>query len=529
MSENSAATASPSSSSSSRSSSSVGLYELFFEESPDLHCVFSSPSCSGTEATASQLRFDSVNKAWMTLLGYHKEDLLGKCLADFLHPEDQDKVTADTLVPRHAKNDEEDMICEARFRHSDGVSYRWLSWTGTCSVLKKQQLFLASARDTIKTKRRQLALSATNRRLQESHEIAKLGQWDLDLTSNTLCWSSYIYQLFQICPKTFDASYEAFLNAIHPDDRDKVNAAYLLHLETKQPYEIIHRLLLPDQTVKWVIENCRSEYDSNGVPLRSIGTVQDITELKQAQEDLRIAKDKAEEADSLKSAFLANMSHEIRTPMNAVIGFTDLMLSETDETDETDCDDQDASLSAVSAVSAANSSSSNPLCSSSAPHQCKCLRRYSTSSSAPPLCRCASSRRLQSRKKDHQDYLETIKSSGKLLLTLINDILDISKIEAGQLELEASSFSLGDVLRTVEYNAMGIISRSGHAIRIKTPTTRHQQSLTNGTSCTAAPGNDDTLILGDPNRLQQVLNNLLSNAIKVCSNYLLVFSFSQPR
>lgn len=95
-----------------------------------------------------------------------------------------------------------------------------------------------------------------------------------------------------------------------------VNQAYTSSLETKKPYGISHRLLFNDGTIRWVNELCRTEYDENGKALRSIGTVQDITELRQAQEDLRIAKEKAEEADRLKSAFLANMSHEIRTPMH---------------------------------------------------------------------------------------------------------------------------------------------------------------------------------------------------------------------
>ena len=128
-----------------------------------------------------------------------------------------------------------------------------------------------------------------------------------------------IYRLFRIDKGRFGASYEAFLNAIHPEDRDMVNEAYTASLKTKQPYRIVHRLCFDDGSIKWVNELCRTEYDKAGNPLRSIGTVQDITELRQAQDDLQSAKERAEEADRLKSLFLANMSHEIRTPMNVSI------------------------------------------------------------------------------------------------------------------------------------------------------------------------------------------------------------------
>ena len=186
------------------------------------------------------------------------------------------------------------------------------------------------------------------------------------------------------------------MNAIHPEDRNMVNNAYTTSLKTKTPYSTTHRLRYADGTVKWVNELGRTEYGEDGTPLRSIGTVQDITELRQAQEELRIAKEKAEQADRLKSSFLANMSHEIRTPMNAVIGYTDLMLMDH------------ASLS-----------------------------------------------------KNHREFLEIIKTSGKQLLTLISDILDVSKIEAGQMRIERKTFSLRSTLRTVTCNAKGLLSRKG--------------------------------------------------------------------
>ncbi|CAB9510364.1 sensor kinase/phosphatase LuxQ [Seminavis robusta] len=479
-------------------SSSMKESDLFFEESRDLLCILTgtmleeptatteeraqssagldtsemegkhdttTSNTTSTTTTTSRLRFHKINKAWLRILGYpSKEELLSTlCFQDLLHPED-------TLDLTKMLTD----CWQARLRCYDGT-YRWFCWAGTTTTSTTHtntcMMIMANGRDITSQRKVQDALEANSRRLQESLSIAKLGQWELDLTKNKLHWSEESYRLFQMDdPTHFDHSYQSFLNIIHPDDRDMVNQTYLEHLESRQPYEVVHRLLLPgsssdSSTPKWVMESCRSEYDAHGNPVRSIGTVQDITELKQAQVDLKAAATKAKEADQLKSAFLANMSHEIRTPMNAVIGFTDLML--VDET-----------------------------------------------ATIP---------------EEHRDYLETIQNSGKLLLTLINDILDISKIEAGQLELENKVFSLGEMLKTVEYNACGVLSRKeGNDICFKTPNTiRTQKNFSSSSSTTSTSqqtssrepvlikGIQDSLV-GDPNRLQQVLNNLLSNAIKFC-------------
>ncbi|MDO8958989.1 MAG: bacteriohemerythrin [Rhodocyclaceae bacterium] len=124
-------------------------------------------------------------------------------------------------------------------------------------------------------------------RLKEAQRLAHLGSWELDLTKNLLTWSDEIYRIFEIDPERFGASYEAFLNAIHPEDRAKVNQAYQDSLRTRQPYEITHRLLMADGRVKHVHERCKTDYDTAGQPLRSLGTVQDVTLQAQAEEALR--------------------------------------------------------------------------------------------------------------------------------------------------------------------------------------------------------------------------------------------------
>ena len=120
-------------------------------------------------------------------------------------------------------------------------------------------------------------LARREARLREAEELALLGHWELDLTSNTLHWSDEIYRIFDLSPDEFGATYEAFIEAVHPDDRDLVSEAFTRSLEERTGYDIVHRLLLRDGSVKYVNEKCKTEYSEGGEALRSLGTVQDIT------------------------------------------------------------------------------------------------------------------------------------------------------------------------------------------------------------------------------------------------------------
>ncbi|MCK5092865.1 MAG: GAF domain-containing protein, partial [Gammaproteobacteria bacterium] len=123
--------------------------------------------------------------------------------------------------------------------------------------------------------------------LAEAQRMAHIGSWELDLVNNQLEWSEEIYRIFEIDPHKFGASYEAFLDAIHPDDREQVNTAYTESLKNKMPYGIEHRLQMQDGSIKHVQEYCETFYDNEDNPIRSVGTMQDITERYQAEQSLK--------------------------------------------------------------------------------------------------------------------------------------------------------------------------------------------------------------------------------------------------
>ncbi|MBP1927606.1 PAS domain S-box-containing protein [Methanolinea mesophila] len=122
----------------------------------------------------------------------------------------------------------------------------------------------------------------------KAESIAHLGSWDLDVRTNRLTWSDEVYRIFGLEPGVFGATYEAFLDAVHPDDRDAVDAAYLGSLrEGVDHYEIEHRIVRKDTgEVRSVHEKCEHYRDGTGSIIRSVGMVHDITGRIRAAEEL---------------------------------------------------------------------------------------------------------------------------------------------------------------------------------------------------------------------------------------------------
>lgn len=228
---------------------------------------------------------------------------------------------------------------------------------------------------------------------------------------------------------------ESFIysDIIHPDDLERISAEVIDNIENRKiAFEQSYRLRRKDGEYRWFYDFTRLKWDEFGELVSIHGYMFDQTQLKQIQEEMKIAKEQAEEASRAKGDFLANMSHEIRTPMNAIIGLSQLLIEDGIEP------------------------------------------RY-------------------------YDAIHKIHGSSKMLLGIINDILDYSKIEAGKMELETKSFEIETI-----FSQLRVIFT--------------QSALKKDLELYFKMGSDvPGIVIGDELRLDQILTNLLSNALKFTS------------
>ena len=136
-------------------------------------------------------------------------------------------------------------------------------------------------------RRAEEALRASESQLEEAQRIARIGSWDWDIASGRLTWSRVLFQIYGRDPASFVPSYEGFLDCVHPEDRHIADDAVRQAMADHQPFEFEHRAVDPNGKVRTLLGRGRVQTDANGNVVRMVGTGQDITDLKRAEETAR--------------------------------------------------------------------------------------------------------------------------------------------------------------------------------------------------------------------------------------------------
>jgi diguanylate cyclase (GGDEF)-like protein/PAS domain S-box-containing protein len=168
----------------------------------------------------------------------------------------------------------------------------------------------------------QRALARNHAQLVDAQRIAGVSSWEYDWKHRQLNWSDEIHHIFEVERSALATSLESFLAMVHPDDRARVEQAYRDSLHSGLPYRITHRLLLPDGRIKHIQENCETVFDKHSRPIRSCGTVLDVSALKTAEDRLHLyarAFEQSNEAILITDA--DNNIQEVNPAFSALTGY----------------------------------------------------------------------------------------------------------------------------------------------------------------------------------------------------------------
>lgn len=397
-----------------------------------------------------------ANQSFLKMWGYDKKEVLGKHILKFCQKEKEVSEVIEALQ-------DEGWVGETKARRKDGSLF---DVSFSASMVKDKDgnpmCMMGSFIDVTERKKMEESLQESEERFKGAFETAAIGMALVALDGHwmkvNLSLSNIVgYSEQELMDKTFQ-------DITHPDDLEK-DLTYVKRLIAGDiPYYHMEKRYFHKQGhIVWIYLSVSLVHDTQGNPLYFVSQIEDITERKKAEEkikeytetleekikertgelqnanlelqalnkELELRKQEAEAATRAKSDFLANMSHELRTPLNAIIGFSQIM----------------------------------------------------TEGMAGPL------------NEQQKEYLGDISESGTHLLSLINDILDLSKVEAGKMELELSEFNLRELI-------------DGSIVMFKEKAMKHNIKV----KVEVREGIET--IIADERKIKQVMFNLLSNAFK---------------
>ena len=249
----------------------------------------------GIAITGPDRRVIRANQKICDFLGCKTDEIVGRMLRDAMHPDFLDPV--DEQIRKLADGEVESGTIEALYLRKDGIAV-WGEWTSSIirDDLGRPKYFISVIQNIDERKKAEAEAVRTREMLEHSQRVAHLGSWELDIAKDKEQWSDEAFRIYGLEPQSVEFDADGFLEYMHPDDREKARAALDAALAGHKPFSIEYRLIRPDGTERIVTEHAELEYDEVGEPVRLSGTIQDVTELKRTEANLREVSRRLEQA-----------------------------------------------------------------------------------------------------------------------------------------------------------------------------------------------------------------------------------------
>lgn len=270
-------------------------------------------------ADAETGRMVMTNPAMCRLTGYSEAELIGMRAAELHTPEVQQRVRQvfhDMAAGRFSP------VQELPFLRKDGSLFYADASTSPFSIGGKLR-FLGVFRDVTERRQAREAQARREEAFARTEAIARIGSWDWDLATDTLLWSDENYRVLGYPPRSLAPSVEAFKKSVHPEDRQRIEAALKSSLaDASVPFNLEHRVLRSNGEIRLVHQVGKVYRDEMGKPVRMIGTAQDITEQKRVERELARYRDDLQALVEERTAKLAAESRRNATIIDlALDGF----------------------------------------------------------------------------------------------------------------------------------------------------------------------------------------------------------------
>jgi PAS domain S-box-containing protein len=279
-----------------------------------------------------------ANEAFTEQFGWSREEMIGRTSVEVgIWPSEtaRSKWTAELRKSGKVRSYEATLSTKSGELHSVLISAEQYSLDG-------EQYVLGLVHDITELRRAESALRKNEARLNEAQRIGHVGSWDLDLPSLRMTWSTELYKIFECEPDTFGGTFADMLPMMHPDDLERIRTVFRDSGKAAGSYEIDHRILTPDGRIKHIHVHWEVFLDTEGKPIRALGTAQDTTAQVLANEEIqhlnasledRVRERTAElqSANKELESFAYSISHDLRAPLRGIDGFSHLLAEEYGE------------------------------------------------------------------------------------------------------------------------------------------------------------------------------------------------------